>query len=63
MYSCLDSGNSVALSAIFRKCPDAVSSLSEYKFIADKPLLVEIARANDNELFNEVIREWTSVLK
>ena len=40
-----------------------MSSLSEYKNIADNPLLVEIAKANDNELLNEVIREWTQVLK
>ena len=63
MYSSLESKNLVALRAIFRLCPDAVSSLSEYRYIAENPLLVEIAKANDNELLNEVVREWTAVLK
>ena len=48
---------------IFRECPDAIYSLATFKFINDKPLLVEIAKTNNTELLNEVMREWTTELK
>ena len=63
IYFALEKKNFTALRLLFRECPDAIHSLQNFKFINDKPLLVEVAKANNTELLNEVMREWTTELK